>query len=611
MADKIRAALGGSNHTPGDQKRHSGVSLLGRSGQILPVWLSKPAEVGSSTDLDRVCALPRRPAYTDDGDYGALAAALTAEFRSETGYMALRANQAVVLDEARRVGGVVGLLGVGSGKTLISLLLPIALGAERAALLLPSQLKAQLLQRSYPEMLEHWRLPTLHGASAKGTAPGVIYPVTYEELSRAKTARVLEELDPDVVVADEAHHLRRAVSVRTGRFLKFVVAACGRGSLRSICLLSGTLVRDSINDLAFVRWALGKYAPIPWDAGTLAAWAAALDPVPYPAPPGALLRLCDPNEPPRSGFRRRFTETPGVVATTASPLPTRLVLESRSVKVPGSVLGALASLRDTWTTPWGEEFDDVLDFSRYADQIALGFAYRRTWPRGEPENIRREWLEARSAWNSEIRSVLDRSRGTAGRADSPGLLEQAAREGRWASRTYARWAAVRDLAKPSQEPVWVDGGLVQDAVAWGRGRKGLIWTEYDAFGRAVAKAGGWPYVAGGAKGDRALSDLLASKGATTAVLSIPARGVGTDGLQRHYTEQLVTTPPAGGAQWEQLLGRLVRLGQDAPVVCTGVYLHTPEYRRSFSDARRDAAFLAETTHNHQKLCSADVVVPKQ
>lgn len=577
-----------------------------------PAWLPSTRPVGNSSDLERILALPRRPAFDEHRDSRAQVDAYTTEFRRPGGKMTLRPSQAFCLDEARRVGGLVALLGVGTGKTLLGLTLPLALGVKRAVLLMPPQLKTQLLERNYPDLSEHWRLPNVVGAGlVYPDTDAVIYPIAYSELSSLTKADVLERIQPEAIIADEAHNLRRLESARTKRFLRYVLAASKAGSLKSLCLMSGTLAQDSIEDLRFVCYALGKYAPVPWDVGTLRAWADALDPVDRPSPPGELVRLCAPGESPRSGFRRRLVETPGVVATTTSPLAVKLVYRERPLETPKTVRDVLAEMHRTWTTPWGEEIEDALTFSRYARQIAAGLLYRRTWPRNEPLAVRQEWLEARAEWFREVRAYLTRPAAVTGRSvlDSPKALELAATDGRRPSRNFDRWSAVRNEAEPDQVAVWVDDFLVRDAIAWGREHRGVIWYEHDALGRRIAAEGGYALIDGGASGEAVLGALDAARRAgrehPTVVASRPARGTGTDGLQYHFWEQLITTTSSNGARTEQLLGRLHRLGTEARTITTWVYRHTPEMAAALDNARREAAFLLETTGNEQKLCVAE------
>jgi len=87
------------------------------------------------------------------------------------------------------------------------------------------------------------------------------------------------------------------------------------------------------------------------------------------------------------------------------------------------------------------------------------------------------------------------------------------------------------------------------------------------------------------------------------ICSIDAHGTGKD-LQG-YANHLVTTPPASGVKWEQLLGRSHRPGQLADEVAFQVYAHTRETEGSFRNAVRDALYIEQTTGQKQKLNYAD------
>lgn len=117
----------------------------------------KGQAVGESRDLRRVLALPRRP-RPDDATIASWAFALKAELgRGETKCECVTkykrhccANllpvQAWALTEARSVGGILGPIGVGHGKTLLDLLVSMVVpGCRTAVLLLPPNLKQQLL----------------------------------------------------------------------------------------------------------------------------------------------------------------------------------------------------------------------------------------------------------------------------------------------------------------------------------------------------------------------------------------------------------------------------------------------------------------------------------
>ena len=57
------------------------------------------------------------------------------------------------------VGGLLGPIGVGDGKTMLDLLAALAMGSKRAVLLIPPALKTQLLTVDWDYYGQHWRLP--------------------------------------------------------------------------------------------------------------------------------------------------------------------------------------------------------------------------------------------------------------------------------------------------------------------------------------------------------------------------------------------------------------------------------------------------------------------
>ena len=79
------------------------------------------------------------------------------------------------------------------------------------------------------------------------------------------------------------------------------------------------------------------------------AWCGVLDADPpggYPAPMGALAKLCKAGATAREGFRRRLLETKGVITTEDAQLPIKLSIRERGVgKLPDAVQKALHATR--------------------------------------------------------------------------------------------------------------------------------------------------------------------------------------------------------------------------------------------------------------------------
>lgn len=565
-------------------------------------WSDVLPPVGASSDLERIIALPRRQLPTGQA-LEDLISLYTERFKTPEGTMRLRGLQAIALAEAEAVGGLLGPIGVGEGKTLIGLLMPLVLKSRRAVMLVPAGLRDQVKRLLYGEYSKHWRLPTLANSDIAypNTDPdSLLWVIGYSELQSPKQEKreLLATLQPDLVICDEAHSVARYTAARTKRFRHYFKT----NPQTRLVALSGTLIARSVKDAADLsKLALRRGSPYPFDWRVQDEWSRVLDPsdrfsdAEREEAAGQLRRLVlEPASTLRAAFRRRVVETPGVVASSEQSISTSLLIRELKVKVPPEVLHALEQMADTWETPWGEVITDALSYWRYVRQLSCGLNYLRVWPRKEPEHIRKEWLEARSEWNREVRDFLTH-RAKPG-LDSPGLLQEAAESGRWAADNWHRWDKIRHQAKPSTTDVWLSDFLVQTAVKWGRTDTGVIWYEHGAFGAAVAQAGGFPLYD---QGDSGIDD---EDGSRTVVASISSCGEGKN-LQQ-WSKQLICEFPSPAKEVEQLLGRLHRPGQKADVVETYVCLHTPALRDSFRKTLEVAKALHEI-QGSQKLIFAD------
>lgn len=501
-----------------------------------------------------------------------------------------RGLQPLALLEASEQNGLFANLAVGAGKTLIALLLPVAMDARRAVIVTKPQLKRQVLEIDGPLYARHYAVDWSR-----------ISVVSYSELSSAGSADALDRISPDLIVADEAHLLRRISAARTKRFRRFLKHNPGTRA----CYLSGTLVGPNLLDYAFfLESALGARSPVPtWPA--LGDWAAALgDPIEgsKPMPPGALLELCSedelaaPNEraAARAGFARRRRETPGVLVTeNKGSCDTSLLLRALRVGCQKS-RKALAHLDRLWC--WdGEEIPEAMRKAAVAKQLGLGFWYRWDWPGGVKD---KEWLAARRDWNREVRETL-RARSGPG-FDSPMLLANAAERGDWRSSCWAAWKAVKQRPEPPTVPVWYSQHAVVAALEWAVGG-GIVWTWHTAFGRRLAEVGGLPYFG---EGDDARLDAAIVAEVPTMVVSA---FVGREGknLQAAWSRMLITSPPSSAGEWEQVLGRLHREGQMEDVE-VDVLFGCDDAERSFAEALRQAESSGEFGQE-MKLWYADKI----
>jgi hypothetical protein len=589
--------------------------------------------VQPSEELSRVLATPRRPPVDLDGARGdALAELMTRRLRrtrldtcackraGRPCINRLKPAQAWALFEAPLAGGLVGAIGVGHGKTGLDLLAPMVFKeCKLAVLLIPPGLREQLL-RDYEVWSEHFALPSLRLGNVGKIVPGrpVLHVIPYSQFSRAGATDLLENLKPDLIIADEAQKLRHRETATTARVLRYLA----RNPETRLCVWSGTLTAKSIKDYAHLSaFALKESSPLPLDPQVVEEWALALDPSDWQAPSGALGRLCEPGEHIYQGYYRRFSHTLGVVATKAGAVDASIyITERKAPTMPAHLREQLDNLRAGWVRPDGEELVDMLQVARSARELASGFFYRWKFPRGEADALILQWLAARKAWHRELREKLRFRRE---HLDSPLLCSKAAiratqvppYEGDlpvWKAECWAPWVAARDTVQPESEAVWIDDYLARDAAEWATKNRGIVWYEHEAFGRRVAELSGLPMHAGGAGAEER---ILAEDGTRSIIASIHAHGTGRDGLQRVFAAQLVANPPTSGAVWEQLLGRLHRIGQEADEVQSYVYRHTPEIADGIDRAIVQARYIEGTLGTYQKLLAAaydfDVDVERQ
>ena len=534
--------------------------------------------VTNSVELQRILSLRRRKLdLTYEAEGGSLPD-VSVYFCKSDSPLRFWPIQSAALVEAAQHNGLFAPIKVGGGKTLICLALPEVMDAKRAVLLVRPQLRDQLEEEALTFYGKHFDLPL-----DRTTV------VAYSELSSQGGAFILDELKPDLIIADEAHCLKRRQSARTKRFLRFMRAhpEC------RFCALSGTMTTRSILEYAhLLELALRKNSPLPQGWHELQDWAGALDVKPEQITlPGKLKLFCDKGESPRQGFRRRLVETPGVVATEEDALGTSLVIQRLEFDYP--LQTEYESAEKNWEYD-DQVFVEAVDRARFLRQISLGFYYKWDWPNGEPDYA---WLEARKAWNAEVREMLKRSRPG---LDSPGLLEKAAKKGEWESQTYGAWAAVKNRAQPPTVAVWVEEFIWKQVFWWLReieGKRGIIWYEFQAIGEHLAKWCSLPHY-GPDKDPRKAKERV-------IVASLKAHGDGKN-LQA-FSRQLFTSMPPNGSTVEQGIGRSHREGQTDDLVEVSFFAHTPALSDSFGSVLEDAHYVEQTTGHRQKVLYASKV----
>lgn len=543
-------------------------------------------------EFRRVLALPRRSWEHPADELEELTGLLTGVLKKGEGDMELWPIQAAALRDVHDCRGAFLPIGVGRGKALISLLAPVVLDARRPVLFVPADLREQTNRFVLPEMTAHWRLhPELK-------------VIGYSELSLAKNSKLLERLQPDLIVLDECHSVKNRNAGRTRRLARYMKAH----PETMVVAMSGTVSNRSIKDYWHILfWALKEIlTPLPLKYREVEDWALAVDEkvdeekrvnggaMVFFLPEGHQKAIAQEGrkmttDEARLAYRSRLTETPGVVATGNDVLGMSLRIFKRRMVMPECISDAMDVLEKSWKTPNGDYVAEAVDLWRHARELALGFYYKWKYPAPD------DWMEARKEWKRFVRDTLKYSKDL----DTELQVARACDLGKLCDIEYRAWLEVKDKFEPETEPEWLSDFAINDCLQWADAREGIVWVEHVAFGVRLRDKG-LPYFGAGKQASAA---ILEAKGSIAA--SIRSHGQGKN-LQQ-WCENLVTAPPTSGKAWEQMLGRTHRFGQEADEVRFEVYQYAGGQVESFEQARADAKYLELTLNNYQKLNYADIV----
>lgn len=613
------------------QSWHTGMAAM-------PGW--KPP-VRRSPDLERILALPRREqprgVLRKDGDvevrtplgqqYVDYVNARFSRGPRECRCRAIYADrgipqkpcltsvnfvQAQSLHEITAVHGLAGCpLGVGHGKTILNCLAPMAfVGCRVAVLLLPPRDVFNLVL-TYELLGEHFHVPSLvvHGNGGNAEEwrrPGapVLHVVPYTKVSHITSSDLLDSIRPDVIIADEADKLGDMSTATVRRLWRYFTENAGT----RFAWWTGSPTNDDIAEYAHLLMLSHRHmSPLPLDPDEVKSWGNAINPGPMPADPGALLELCRPGEHVREDYHRRLAETPGVIVTREAAVSCELVIERKEAPaIPTVVADALAKVRGEWVRPDGEEFAEIAKMQACARQLSCGFYYRWIFPRGEPRELIDRWFLARKAWNRAVRRMLEEPQL---HMDSEGLCQKAAQRAYgeaanpkglpvWKADEWPEWRDVKDLVKPKTEAVRLHPFLAEDAAAWARDNRGIVWYGDTDFGLWVSQLTGLPQHTGGAN---APAILARENGSRSIIVSMAAHGRGTDGLQKLFDRGLIASVSSSAKIWEQLIGRFVRNGLKFSRVMLEWYAHTMELRKAMTKALAKSEYVGQTMGSSQKL----------
>ncbi len=588
----------------------------------------KLTEVPDGPELLRILALARRPTPDPEGGEALeLAAWLTGTLRRRPDgplYPGpLTGTQALALREGKSLDGGFFPMRPGAGKTLFCALMAalyIQAGYERVMVVVPASARAQT-KAEFDRFARDWKCPD---------SRQVMF-VNYELLSHENSAAdpdgsrpsYLHLKQPQVMLFDEAHNVANASSACT-RLVRYYLLDHPNTIVFG---MTGTPFIRSIKDAAeMLEWSLKERSPLPrrghWKE--LNAWASYLDPKTGAfgrIKAGALMQLerayGDGTAPfyderlhseavsaTRQALARRILETPGVIGTAEPALDIPLTMEPW---IPDQLDPALeeaySQVVSKQELPDGTPIADKL--SSYRHLYRLGYAHWNEWSPSPPD----EWKLAFRAWGKWCRRAL---RYNKHKLSSEAQLKRALSKGLYASGKpkLAAWEAASaaytedtGLPEPPSVARWVNEGqeTVEAVRQWVREHHGLVWVNSVGLGEKLAAELGIPYYGAGTV-DASGRSIREHPGGP-AIASLDACGTG---LQLTYWNKALFLCTPG----EQVLARLHRRGQTAPVVRNWLYIGCAAHLDSYHRARDvKAKFASDMTLDEQRLEKVQCSLP--
>lgn len=344
-------------------------------------------------------------------------------------------------------GGLLGPIGVGWGKTLITLLCAMIgirrRGHERVMINVPTEVFSQLTETDLPAARKRLALDGIPFWIVNGDGrnrmriaqqPGSgVWIYSYSSISTKAGHEELMAINPTLFICDEAHFLASPNSARTRRWTSVIkhahelfvtkkVAATLKARGVECVAISGTITKKSLEDYAHLaEWALGDNSPIPiaWTAlslftsmidatvkGTtltnidyermaqLVEWARlnGFDVYADAAARGVHLSV---QEATRESFRYRMNTAPGVVATADAGVDCSLIISWSEPPRPVNeeserMVELMRAVVEDMKTPDGDVIDYGMHTYKWLWELSTGFYNSLVWP--TVEQLRALWV---------------------------------------------------------------------------------------------------------------------------------------------------------------------------------------------------------------------------
>ncbi len=457
--------------------------------------------------------------------------------------------------------------------------------AKRPVLLLPGALMGADLESKIRQYGRDWRI-------AKN-----IKVVSYDALSRVGGEKLLE--GADMLICDEGHRLKNPKAACTRKVSQFMAAKPDT----IFVALSGTFRTHSmIKDCSHIAgWCLKDRSPFPHHRMAVFEWAEALDQkiVGFRRDPGILRNLTSITMTAQESFKQRMLETEGIIVAGGEDVGASIRISAIPYNVSATTEKHFERLRTLAERPDGYALGEASSVWAVARQLSLGMHYY--WDPWAPQ----EWLDARKAWAKYAREILGRN--------LPGLESELAVVN-WTLGGHGHgkellqdWRRIQPTFDINSKAAWHDDTALDLAAKWGKDNKaGIVWVEHRFFGRELSKRTGWPYY--GASGLDPNGNSITDTKAKLIIASMDANKTGRN-LQDRWSRNLVTSPEGLNKDWDQMMGRTHRLGQEADEVTFDVFLGCVEHDNAMKQAMESARAEKAIMGGHQKLLLADFMWP--
>lgn len=613
------------------------------------------ASATSRVEITRICNLPSVFPLTSDEIEEFCRDRVLAKAYNE-GFRLLPA-QANGLMEYEEYGGVFGPIGVGQGKTLLTLMIAnhaYQKGLRRMMLLVPPEVLVQLVHDikfartkvpiNYPIHILGGKKMRERRALARSGKKG-LYVFPYSLLSTQDTSDNLNDIRPEIIIGDEAHRISNPTAARTRRMTAYI------DEHEPECVfVSGTITSKSVMEYYhLIRASLGNNNPLPNTKSLAYEWAAVIDAGGEsswddsshnnPGPLKPLVEWARTNYPEleitedRKGFREaykvRLISCPGVVSSGDSDIGTSLMFVNKPVEGKEQAEGweklkeLIDQIEDQWLTPNEDEIEHAIHMWKWLNELSAGFYNQLVWPDVESFSKRRS-MGAKQAQEILVKALKHHTAGqdyarvlrewlerhARPNLDTPFLLGQdmARNEGKnVGSELFDAWSYWKSLdfeGRPDRDShaIRVCPYKVDAAIRWASSidAGGIIWYHHKAIGE-------WLYEKATEAGLDAIhcpaghnTQILDPKNVDRIVIaSITAHGTGKN-LQ-HFKDQCILQMPRSAKTAEQLLGRLHRTGQKADELEVVTMNTLPFDEFNFAACLNDALYIHQTTGVSQKL----------